>query len=61
MRRDTGIRDPHIVAQVPVELIVGMTMDEFRHMEYLTATLHHCRARVDHQSRLMYETSEGVI
>ena len=46
MRRDAGICDPRIVAGVPVERTAGMTMDEFRHMEYMTATLHHYKARV---------------
>ena len=61
MRRDAGIRDPRVVAGVPVERTAGMTMDEFRHMEYVTATLHHCRARVDRQSQILYETSESLV
>ena len=53
MRREFGIEDPNVVAGVPVERTAGMSMDEFRQLQAITASLTRTRERVTQQAQAL--------
>jgi hypothetical protein len=53
MRREFGMRDPGVLAGVPLERTTGMTAEETRQLQALTESLNHTREQVTLQAEAL--------